>query len=86
MYDQINNYDDNVNHPAHYNKGGIECLAYLKAKLTPEGYEGFLAGNILKYATRYKEKNGLEDLKKIKFYNDELINFLEEQSGLQPSA
>lgn len=30
-------------------------------------------GNIIKYACRYKRKNGLEDLKKIKHYVDLLI-------------
>jgi hypothetical protein len=33
----------------------------------------FLQGNIIKYATRYKDKNGREDLEKIKHYVDLLI-------------
>ena len=28
----------------------------------------FCQGNIIKYATRYKSKNGVEDLKKVKHY------------------
>jgi len=34
---------------------------------------GFLEGNIIKYVSRYKEKNGLEDLIKASHYLDKLI-------------
>ena len=34
-------------------------------------------GNIIKYVTRYKAKNGLEDLKKAKWYLEKLIEKLE---------
>ena len=34
---------------------------------------GYLAGNIIKYVTRYKDKNGVEDLKKARHYLDKLI-------------
>lgn len=57
----------------HYVFGGIETIEYLKAKLTPEEYRGFLKGNVLKYVSREAEKNGLEDLKKAKWYLDKLI-------------
>ncbi|AFH27140.1 nucleotide kinase [Clostridium phage phiZP2] len=33
----------------------------------------FLEGNIIKYVTRYKHKNGIEDLKKAKQYIERLI-------------
>lgn len=33
----------------------------------------FCQGNIVKYVTRYKHKNGIEDLKKAKHYIDLLI-------------
>ena len=33
----------------------------------------FCQGNIIKYITRYKHKNGIEDLKKVKHYVDLLI-------------
>lgn len=65
---------DNIN-PSHYVFGGIETIEYLKAKLTPEEYRGFLKGNVLKYVSREAEKNGLEDLKKDKWYLDKLIEF-----------
>lgn len=33
----------------------------------------FLQGNVVKYITRYKDKNGKEDLEKVKHYVDLLI-------------
>ena len=33
----------------------------------------FMQGNVIKYVTRYKEKNGLEDLLKAKKYIDRII-------------
>jgi len=35
---------------------------------------GFIEGNIIKYICRYKNKNGNEDLKKIKHYIDILLD------------
>lgn len=34
---------------------------------------GYLAGNIIKYVSRYQDKNGLEDLQKAKHYLEKLI-------------
>jgi len=34
---------------------------------------GYLAGNIIKYVSRYKDKSGLEDLYKAKHYIEKLI-------------
>ncbi len=34
---------------------------------------GYLEGNIIKYVTRYKEKNGIDDLLKASHYLDKLI-------------
>ena len=63
---------DMVNHPPHYNQAGIECLDAIRAA-TFEGHEFYLQGNILKYLWRYRYKNGIEDLKKARFYLDKLI-------------
>jgi hypothetical protein len=40
---------DNVNSPAHYGKGKIECIDYIEDFLTREEYIGYLRGNIAKY-------------------------------------
>lgn len=41
--------------------------------LSEEQYTGYLIGNIIKYITRYKKKNGLEDLEKALDYLKRLI-------------
>jgi len=56
-----------VEHPDHYNKG-IECWDYIVSHNM-----GFLEGNIIKYITRYKLKNGRADLLKAKEYLDKLL-------------
>ena len=70
---------DNVNHPIHYNTGKIESIDYIEDVLTPEEYRGFIKGNIIKYISREKHKNGDEDLKKAKWYLDRLIDKLKKQ-------
>lgn len=65
--------NDSVNSPEHYTTGGIETIDYLKAKMTHEEFRGFLIGNVLKYVSRYPLKNGVEDLRKAKWYLDRLI-------------
>lgn len=62
------NCPDNVNSPAHYTAGGIECIDAIKAALTPEEFRGFLKGNVIKYAWRERLKGGVESLKKAAWY------------------
>ena len=58
---------DNVNNPKHYKAKGtilileIEPITILKDL-------PFCKGNAIKYVLRYKNKNGLEDLKKAEYY------------------
>ena len=69
---------DMVNHPAHYNQGGIECIDCIKSAIVGKvGIEAFCAGNAIKYLWRYEEKNGVEDVKKARWYIDRLIKELE---------
>lgn len=58
---------DPVNSPSHY-VGKIECIDYLRDKLTQEEFTGFCMGNVLKYSSRWRKKDGLQDLKKAKVY------------------
>lgn len=61
--------------PERYNKRGkLECWDVI---LDQE--MNFLEGNIIKYVWRYKEKNGVEDLKKAKVYLDKLISEVEKK-------
>jgi len=56
----------------HYSKLAIQPVEYItKNKLT------YLQGNVIKYITRYKDKNGLEDLQKARHYVDMLIELEE---------
>ena len=62
---------DMVNSPPHYTKGGIETIDFIKAKLSPEEYRGYLRGNLLKYASRMGAK-GEDDAGKAAWYADRL--------------
>jgi hypothetical protein len=65
---------DKINHPQHYTSGEakctcgriVECIDIVRTL-------GFNAGNIIKYVWRYKDKNGLEDLKKAQWYLNDLV-------------
>lgn len=63
--------------PDYYSKGEIDCYEALESALGSTYYEGFLAGNVIKYLWRYRDKNGAEDLKKAKWYLDSLIEWVE---------
>ena len=56
----------------HYSKLAIQPVEYIsKNNLT------YLQGNVIKYITRYKDKNGLQDLQKAKHYVEMLIELEE---------
>ena len=71
---------DMVNHPNHYKaKNGMEVIDVIEAfTANLEGYEATHTGNVIKYICRWKEKNGLEDLKKAQWYLNRLIKNIEE--------
>jgi hypothetical protein len=65
---------DNVNKPVHY-QGKIECIECIESATDGlQGIEAFCTGNAIKYLYRWKKKNGIEDLKKAKWYIDKLLN------------
>lgn len=69
---------DNVNNPAHYASGGIECIEAIKTSMTHEAFLGYLKGNIQKYIWRYEKKiNPVEDLKKARWYMNRLVDEVE---------
>jgi Protein of unknwon function (DUF3310) len=71
---------DMVNSPPHYTHGGIETIAYIRAKLSPEEYIGYLRGNIEKYNSRIGLKDdAAQDSGKILWYATELNRFLTER-------
>ena len=64
---------DNVNNPAHYGQGKIECIDYIEDFLTDEEYIGYLRGNIAKYLHRWRYKNKEVDLNKAQWYLNRLL-------------
>ena len=72
--------EDNVNHPSHYTKGKFECIDVIMDILSShkDPVASWFTGQIIKYIWRWPFKNGLEDLKKSRFYLDKLISYLEE--------
>lgn len=70
-----------VNHPDHYqSENGLEVIDVIKAFTKDlNGIEAFDTGNIIKYACRWPRKNGIEDLKKVVWYAQDLIKYLEEK-------
>ena len=71
--------EDVVNKPKHYNQGGIECIDAIESMLTHEEFVGYLRGNSLKYRWRFRYKNGVEDLRKAEWYENKLLEILEEK-------
>lgn len=61
--------EEQVNHPNHYTVGGIETIDFVRAKLTPEQFEGYLLGTQLVYLARANWKGQKEqDIKKANVY------------------
>jgi hypothetical protein len=58
----------------HYRKYPIQPIEYIVANNI-----GFLPGNVIKYVTRYKDKNGAEDIRKAIHYLEMILEF--EYSG-----
>ncbi len=65
--------------PAHYQVGGIETIDYMRAKSTPEEFEGYLRLSALKYLSRVGHKHGdhdaarAEEYRKAAWFIDRLI-------------
>jgi hypothetical protein len=52
----------------HYKKQAIQPAEYIHANKI-----GFFEGNVIKYVTRWRDKGGIEDLRKARHYIDMLI-------------
>ena len=75
---------ETVNHPSHYNVGGIEVIDAVEAW----GFgEGFNRGNAIKYIARAGRKNPeteIEDLEKAKWYIQREIERLTLEQANKP--
>lgn len=70
--------NDPVNHPSHYTQGGIETIAFIRAKLSAEEFAGYCRGNVIKYLSRGPQKGGIEDYRKAQVYLGWLIDAAKE--------
>ena len=71
--------DKMVSHPDHYqSETGMEVIDVIEAfTFDLTGIEAVDTGNALKYLCRWKKKNGLQDLKKARWYLEHLIDHVE---------
>jgi len=58
----------NIISPDYYKKGNIEVTDFILDQSM-----SFLEGNVVKYLVRHKEKSGIDDLRKARWYLDKLI-------------
>ena len=68
---------DKTNEPKYYDnhyQGSIQPIETMQANMSPEAFQGFLRGNIIKYACRFENKGGREDLEKVIHYAELLID------------
>lgn len=60
-----------------YTSGGMEPWVFIEANEM-----GFFEGSVVKYVTRHRKKNGLEDLLKARVYIEELIRQERKRLGM----
>jgi hypothetical protein len=58
----------------HYTSKTIQPWDVMSAWMTRDEFAAYLRGNVIKYIARYKDKNGVEDLKKAQHYLEKLID------------
>lgn len=63
---------DSVENPMHY-EGVIECIDYIEDRLSRDELIGYYYGSVLKYAHRWKQKGGVESLRKCRWFLNRLI-------------
>ena len=73
--------DPLVSHPKHYkSKSGLEVIDVIEAFTDGlNGIEATDTGNIIKYACRWKHKNGTQDLEKVIWYASHLIKHINDK-------
>jgi hypothetical protein len=69
----VNPFDEQVG-GSHYKSMKIQPVEFILANDL-----GFCEGNVIKYICRYKQKGGVQDLKKVIHYAELLIKSLEER-------
>lgn len=62
----------------HYVNKKIQPWDAMQAWMSAEAFRGYLQGNVIKYVARYRDKGGIDDLRKAAHYLQRLI---EEESN-----
>jgi len=76
-YPSVDETNDLVNTPAHYNAGSIECIEAIEESMSANAFRGYLKGNCMKYLWRYSYKGkSLEDVQKAQWYLNKLAGAL----------
>lgn len=75
--------DKMVSHPDHYQgKNGMEVIDVIEAFTADlKGIEATDTANIIKYACRWKNKGGVQDLEKIIWYAQHLVDKLKAEAA-----
>lgn len=73
------NEKDLVNQPPHYKTASIECFDLICETQGTDAAMGFCIGNAVKYLYRHNNKNGLEDVKKARWYLDKYIELASQE-------
>lgn len=69
---------DSVTKPVHYaGHTGIECKTAMESMLGTDAYTAYMQGCAFKYLWRWRDKNGIEDLKKARECIDNVIRAVE---------
>ena len=53
---------------SHYTSKEVQPWEAMEAWMSAEAFAGYLQGNCIKYLSRYRDKNGIEDLWKAQHY------------------
>ena len=77
--------DRMVSHPDHYiSETGMEVIDVIEAFTSDlKGIEAADTANIIKYACRWQKKNGIQDLEKILWYAQHLIDHLKKTEKVE---
>ena len=75
------NDNDVVNHPKHYETGKFESIDAMVETQGKEAVQAFCICNAFKYIWRHKFKNGVEDIRKAKWYIDKYLELEDEEDA-----
>ena len=70
---------EQVDHPKHYEHTPVETIDIIRGAMSPDQFQAYCQGNVLKYVTRYRYKGmARKDLLKGKWYLNKLLEEVDE--------